>query len=125
MGARASALGGSFTSTTNDVNSIFYNPAALSTLNNSQASVGFFKYLLDINSGYASYTQKYKDLGYFGVGVRYMNFGSFDKYDEQTNNLGTFSPNDIAISLGYANSYNDKLNYGANIKFIYSSIDEF
>jgi len=42
IGARASALGGSFTSSTNDVNTIFYNPAALSTLINRQASVGFF-----------------------------------------------------------------------------------
>ncbi|MBK7157351.1 MAG: hypothetical protein IPH77_02030 [Ignavibacteria bacterium] len=41
IGARASALGGSFTSSTNDVNTIFYNPAALSTLINRQASVGF------------------------------------------------------------------------------------
>lgn len=125
IGARASALGGSFNSTTNDVNSIYYNPAALSTLTNKQASLGFFKYLMDINSGNVAYSQKYKNLGYFGAGIRYVNYGSFDKYDEESNSLGTFSANDLAISLGYANVYKDNFNYGFNLKFIYSNIANY
>ena len=123
--ARSSALAGSFIAAENDVNTIFYNPAGLSTLVNPQASVGFFKYLLDINSGNASYSQKYKDLGYFGVGVRYVNYGSFEKFDEAYTNIGTFSANDFALSIGYANKYIDNLNYGVNLKLIYSSIDEY
>ena len=125
IGARASALGGSFTSSTNDVNTIFYNPAALSTLINRQASVGFFKYLLDINSGNISYGQKFKNSGYIGGGIRFINYGSFEKFDEQSNPLGTFSANEIALSIGYSNVYNSNIHYGVNAKFIYSGIDEF
>ncbi|HMS64181.1 MAG TPA: type IX secretion system protein PorQ [Ignavibacteria bacterium] len=124
-GARPASLGGSFSSNTNDVLSIFYNPAALSTLKKTQASVGFFKYLLDINSGNIAYGQKYKNSGYFGGGIRYINYGSFEKFDEQSNNLGTFSSNEIAVSIGYSNLLNDRLHYGVNTKFIYSGIDEF
>ncbi|MBI5403501.1 MAG: type IX secretion system protein PorQ [Ignavibacteriae bacterium] len=123
--ARSSSMAGSFVSIENDANSIFYNPAGLSTLTEKKASVGFFKYLLDINSGNVAYSQKYKDLGYFGVGIRYINYGSFDKYDEDLVNLGTFGANDIALSLGYANKYKDRFNFGANLKFIYSSYDEY
>jgi len=123
--ARSSAMAGSFVSVGNDVNTIFYNPAGLATLNGKQASVGFFKYLLDINSGNASYSQKYKELGYFGIGVRYVNYGSFDKYDENYQNVGTFGASDIALSLGYANKYKENIKYGANVKFIYSTIDEY
>lgn len=125
IGARASSLGGSFTSNINDVNSVFYNPAALSTLVNRQASVGFFKYLLDINSGNISYGQKFKKAGYIGGGIRFINYGSFEKFDEQSNSLGTFSANEIAISLGYSNIYSRNFHYGVNAKFIYSGIDEF
>ena len=125
IGARASALGGSFNSNTGDVNSVFYNPAALSTLSDKQASAGFFKYLLDINSGHLSFSQRYKDMGYFGGGIRYINYGSFEKFDEQSNNLGTFSANEIAVSLGYSNLYKNDFHYGINVKFIYSGIDEF
>ncbi len=125
ISARASALGGSYNSATNDVNSIFYNPAALSTLTNRQASVGFSKYLLDINSGNIAFSQRYKNAGYFGAGIRYINYGSFDKIDEQSNNLGTFTPGDIALSIGYSNLYKNNFHYGVNLKFIYSKIDVY
>ena len=123
--ARSSAMAGSFVSVDNDVNAIFYNPAGLATLKGKQASVGFFKYLLDINSGNVSYSQKYKELGYFGAGIRYVNYGTFDKYDESYQNLGSFGASDLALSLGYANVYKENFKYGANAKFIYSNIDEY
>ena len=123
--ARSSAMGGSTVSMVNDINAFYYNPASLGTILNTQGSVGFYKYLLDINSGNAAYTQKYKDLGYFGVGIRYFNYGSFDKYDEESNNIGTFNANDLAITLGYANNYQGNLSYGASLKFIYSNIDVY
>jgi len=125
--ARSSSMAGSFVSMENDANMIFYNPGGLATLTDKKASIGFFKYLLDINAGNIAYSQKYKDIGYFGVGVRYINYGSFDKYsDESTPEyLGTFGANEIAISLGYANKYKERFNYGANIKFIQSKLDEY
>ena len=123
--ARSSSMAGSFVSMENDANIIFYNPAGLSTITNNKASVGFFKYLLDINSGNVAYTQKYKDYGYFGIGIRYINYGTFDKYDEDLNEQGTFGANDIAISLGYANKYKERFNFGANLKYIYSKYDEY
>ncbi len=125
VSARAAALGGSFISGANDVNTIFYNPAALSTLTEKQAAIGFFKYLLDINSGNIAYSQKIKDAGYLGAGIRYMNYGSFEGYDEQSVNSGTFGANELALSLGYSNMYKNNFHYGVNLKFIYSNIDVY
>ncbi|HQY20839.1 MAG TPA: type IX secretion system protein PorQ [Ignavibacteria bacterium] len=125
VGARASALGGSFVTNTNDVNGLFYNPASLSTITTSQASIGFYKYLLDINSGNLAYGQKFKDEGYFGGTVKYFNYGSFTKKDASANDLGTFNANDLAVTLGYSNAFQENFYYGANLKFIYSQIDEF
>ena len=125
VGARASSLGGSFVTNTGDVNALFYNPAALSTIQNTQAYVGFYKYLLDINSGNISYGQRYKDIGYIGASVKYFNYGSFEKFDEQSNSLGTFSANDLAVSVSYSNNFRPNFYYGANLKYIYSQIDDF
>jgi long-subunit fatty acid transport protein len=88
-----------YTAMENDVNVIFYNPAGIATIKDRQASVGFYKYLLDINSGNAAYVQKYKDIGYIGAGIQYINYGSFDKYDVNSNNLGTHSEPAILRSL--------------------------
>ena len=123
VSARASSLAGSFTAVENDVNAIYYNPAALTSFTRSKASVGFYKYLLDINSGNIAFTSKYKNLGYIGIGLRYVNYGSFDKYDINSVNQGTFGGSDLALSLGYANDLNTHFSYGGSLKLIYSSYD--
>lgn len=123
--ARSSSLAGTFHSFTDDPNVIFFNPAGLSTLSKNKASASFGKYLLDINFGSASYSQKYKDIGWFGLGINYFNYGTFDYADASGVTSGTFSANDIVISLGYSNYIYDVVNYGVNIKYIYSSIAEY
>jgi hypothetical protein len=123
--ARASALAGAFETYTDDPNVIFYNPAGLSTINKKEVSAGFGKYLLDINFGSASFAYKYQDIGWFGVGVKYFNYGSFDYADENGNTFGTFHANDVMFSVGYSNLIYDRVNYGLNVKFIYSQIAQY
>lgn len=122
VGARAGALAGSYVTVMNDVSSLFYNPAALSTLEKPSGSLGYFKHLLDINSGYVAYSQPYDDLGYFGIGVLYVNYGTFDETDDLGNRIGQFSASDLAIQIGYSNPIEENLYWGANVKFIHSSI---
>jgi hypothetical protein len=54
-----------------------------------------------------------------------MNYGSFTRTDELGNQLGTFSSNELAVSLGYSNMLEEHFSYGVNAKFIYSGIAEF
>lgn len=124
VSARSAAMAGSFVSMQNDVNSIFYNPAGLATVTQTQASFGYFKHLLDINAGYVSYTQELSGLGMIGVGVNYINYGSFDETDAIANKLGTFGAGDLAVSAAFAGQLEDNLAYGVSAKFIYSSIAE-
>jgi hypothetical protein len=123
VSSRAAAMAGSFGAVLNDPNSIFYNPAALGSIETPKGSIGFFKHLLDINVGYVSYSQPLgEDVGWFGTGAIYSNYGSFDETDELGNVLGTFSASDFAFVAGYANELERNFYYGVNVKFIYSSI---
>jgi len=121
-GARSAALAGSFVSVTGDPNSIFYNPAALSTLTQSTGSISFQKHLIDINSGALSYAQELDEIGHVSAGLMYYNYGSFDETDNSGNALGTFSANDIALSVGYSNLFEENLHWGVATKLIYSQI---
>ena len=125
VGARAAALGGGFVTMTDDPNAIFYNPAGLGTLSGKRASFGFFKYLLDINSGYASYGTEIPNLGFVGIGAVYINYGEFDRTGEEGQNLGTFGAGEFAFSAGYGGALRPEINYGVNAKFIYSSIADY
>ena len=122
VGARAAALAGSFVSITDDPTALFYNPAALATMDARRGSAGFFKHLLDINSGHLVYTREFEGLGHFGAGVLYTNYGSFTETDENGNERGNFSAGDVALALGYGNTIRENLYWGGTLKFIYSSI---
>jgi hypothetical protein len=122
VSARAAALAGSFVTVVNDPNVLFYNPASIGTLEQPSGSVGFFKHLLDFNSGYVSYGQEFQGIGHFAAGVLYTNYGSFTETDDQDNTLGKFSAGDIAASVGYSNTLDANLFYGVALKFIHSSI---
>ncbi len=122
VGARAAGLAGSFISITNDPTAFFYNPASLATMDARRGSAGFYKHLLDINSGYLSYTRQFEDVGFFGAGVVYTNYGSFTETDESGNERGTFGAGDMAFAVGYGNQIQENLFWGGSVKFVYSSI---
>ncbi|MBE0645145.1 MAG: type IX secretion system protein PorQ [Bacteroidetes bacterium] len=125
MNARAAALGNTYLTARNDVTTLFTNPGALSTLEGPSASVGFLKHLLDVNAGYAVYGQKWDDLGWFSAGIVFLDYGSFEETDKFGDRTGKeFGASDLALSLGYGNAAGN-LHYGAALKIIHSSIEEF
>jgi hypothetical protein len=123
--ARTAALAGSAVTITDDPNMVFYNPASLATIDGIRGSVGFFKHLLDINAGGASYSTEVEDIGRFGVGLLYTNYGSFTETDAVGNALGTFGANDLALSIGYATMLEEQVYVGGAVKFIYSGIASY
>ncbi len=122
MSARPAALAGSFFAISDDPTTLFYNPAALGTLTAPRLSAGFFKNLLDVNAGSIVYGQSFDDIGTFGAGVIYQNYGSFTETDDVGNAIGSFNASDLAFVVGYANTLENNLYYGVGLKFIYSSL---
>ncbi|MFA6540698.1 MAG: type IX secretion system protein PorQ [Bacteroidota bacterium] len=119
---RASAMAGSFVSMTGDPVGVFYNPATIGTSGAPAASFGYTNHLLDINGGYASYSSDVEDVGVVGIGVNYINYGTFDRTDELANNLGTFGAGDFALSVTVARNFEENVYYGITGKVIYSGI---
>ncbi|MBI2428267.1 MAG: type IX secretion system protein PorQ [Ignavibacteriales bacterium] len=122
VSARASAMAGSFVSMNGDPTGVFYNPASIGTALSPQAVFGYTNHLLDINAGFAVYSQELPDIGVFGLGVNYINYGTFDETDVLANKLGTFGAGDMALSLSLARLYDENIYYGVTAKLIYSSI---
>jgi hypothetical protein len=124
-GARTASLGGNVVTMTNDATTIFYNPAGIGTITGRSVSVGFFKHVLDINSGYVGFATAIDGLGMVGAGAVYTNYGEFKKTGEEGQDLGTFGAGELALSVGYGGSLPSGLFYGASAKFIYSTIGEY
>jgi hypothetical protein len=122
MSPRAASLGGSFVSDNDDPDVIFYNPAGMEFLNNSEASFSFVKYLLDINMASFSYSTKLGDIGRVGAAIRYANYGTFTGADENGNLTGDYTAGEGALLLGYSNLLDVNFSYGVSVELIYSTI---
>ena len=119
MSARAAALGGSYVTNNDDVDVIFFNPAGLGFLEKDPISFSFVKHLMDINLFSLTYSTSFENIGRFGAGVQYINYGSFDETDVNGNITGEFNAGELAFLLSYTNKFMDNFYYGANAKFIY------
>jgi hypothetical protein len=122
---RAAAVAGSFVANSDDPNVVFYNPAGINTLTGTPISVSYVNHLMDINSASVVVSKEYESLGRFSAAVQYVNYGDFVKSDIYGKNLGEFGANDLALMIGYGNELDNNFFYGANVKFIYSGIEDY
>ena len=125
---RQAALGGKvLTNVDYDVTQAIFNPATINVEMDNQLAVNYTSYLGGIGYGTASYAYTIdRRTQTFHAGITYINYGSFDGYDEVGNSTGTFTGNEAALSFGYATQigYSD-FYFGANAKLITSKLEQY
>lgn len=125
VSTRAAALGGSAISVIEpEVGLVDQNPALLCPEMAWQVGLSYINYVSDINLGYAAYAGKFIDGAWSGA-IRYVDYGSFARYDENGAPAGAFSAKDIAFSASVGYPVNDRLNIGATIRGIYTHYEVY
>lgn len=125
---RQAALGGKpITIYDEDVNQVNFNPAAINVEMDNHLSLNYGNYYGEVSYGTASYAYTYdRHLQTFQAGVNYVNYGSFDGYDENGQATTTFTGSEIALSLGYGyNIPSTDIHIGASAKLISSSLETY
>jgi long-subunit fatty acid transport protein len=125
VSARAAALNGSFVSMKDDPNVLFYNPAALGTLSRPKISASYLDHLMDVSVGSLSYAQHINGIGNIGGGITYINYGTFNRTNEDLEVIGSFDAKELAFLAGIATQYDENILVGMNVKYIYSSIADY
>lgn len=125
---RQAALGGkTVTIYDEDVNQGVFNPATINPDMHNHLAVNYGNYYGEVTYGTAAYAYTYdRHLQTFHAGVNYVNYGSFDGYDENGQSTASFTGSEIALSMGYA--YNipyTSLHIGANAKLISSNLESY
>jgi len=124
VSAHAAALGGTSVSVVEPEGALAdQNPALLCPEMCGQLNLSYMHYVSDINLGYASYVGAFREEGAWQMGVRYVNYGDFNGYDESGVSTGTFGAKDVAIQGGLGYPINEKWRIGANARAIYSKYE--
>ncbi|WP_019039162.1 type IX secretion system protein PorQ [Psychroflexus tropicus] len=125
---KISALGGkNVTSYSFDPANAMANPALINFEMHNQMSANYMNYFADVNYGTASYAY---DVGrrtqIIQAGVTYVDYGSFDGFDESGNSTSEFGGQEAALSFGYARRIGRTDFYaGANLKLVSSKLEQY
>lgn len=124
VSAHASALGGTVVSIVEPESSLADNNASLLCPEMSgQLAASYMNWLSDIHLANVSYTCSFLEEGAWQTGIRYVDYGDFDGYDEWGNAMGSFGAKDMAFhaALGYPLSARWRI--GGALRAIYSKYE--
>ena len=123
-GAAGSALGDAYVSLSNDVSSIYWNPAGLAQLSRSEAMFVTQPWIVGMNTTFGAVGIVIPSFGTIGASIILMDYGEMDvttmAYEEGTGEK--FSARDMALDISYARSLTEWFAFGASGKYVSSTI---
>lgn len=120
--ARLLALGSNNVSEAGtDVQYAFVNPALISDSLAGTASVGYMFYIADIGQATAAYAHTFPRAGTLHFGLRHVNYGSLEGYDDTGMPIGTFRSSDTELLMGKT-FHSGNFHLAVNAKAVFSNL---
>jgi len=108
-----------------DLMLIDQNPGLLGPEIESAVGLSYMRYFGSSNFMAARFAHSAGERGAWGIGVRYLDYGSIDGYQPDGTPTGSFKPQDISVEGTYSHDFTDRLRGGINVKMIYSNYSEY
>jgi len=123
-GSRGAAMGDAVVATTDDIESVYWNPAGLALMRKSAAAFSMQPWFVDINTNFAAAALVFPRYGTFAFSFYQMDYGkeAVTTLDMQEGTGEHYSANDFAFSLSYARRLAQWFAFGASGKFVTSNI---
>jgi hypothetical protein len=126
MGVRNVAMAGADIASVRDNEAMYWNPAGLATYTGTGASFSYLDYFADMTISYFTVARNMGQIGVLGVSLQAMNIGDIVvttiENPEGTGEI--IKPNYLTLGLTYSRAFTDRVNFGANIKFVSERIAE-
>tara|TARA_B100000965_G_scaffold395100_1_gene408155 strand:+ start:2802 stop:3989 length:1188 start_codon:yes stop_codon:yes gene_type:complete len=125
--SRAGGMGDVGVATTPDANSLHWNPAKYSFIDQEVGfAVSYVPWLRelvpDINLSYISGYKKLNKNDVLAMELRYFTLGDITFTDVIGNNLGQYKPNEFAIGSSYSRKLSDQFSLAISGRYIYSNL---
>jgi hypothetical protein len=120
VGARALGMGGAFVGTADDATAIYWNPAGLARVAQSEVLFSHAAWLADINFNWGGVVLPVGEFGTIGVAATSLTMDEMERTtEEQPEGTGqTFSAGSFALSVSYAKTLTDWFSIGGSIRYV-------
>lgn len=125
--ARAIGMGEAYTAVTDDISSVYWNPAGLSLKSQDQILFSHTEWLANIRYEYIA-ASKVTDFGSFAFKGALLHMNWMDVWEEDNLLEPTgekFTNSDLALGLTYSNAFTDKFSFGFSANYLRESLDEY
>ena len=124
VGSDGNAMGEAFVAVSDDISSIYWNPAGLANIDKPSALFMIHPWLVDMNMLFTGGAFVVPGIGNFGFGITQMNYGEMDvttlEYQEGTGEK--FTASDLAASFTFSRKIVPWFSFGSSLKYIRSNI---
>jgi hypothetical protein len=127
VNVRAVGMGEAYTAVSDDLGSLYYNPAGLAQIDTIETQFMYNRWFQDINSQYLAGAIPYrvrtkagsmKNIGTFALGITRLGMDDIQGYDNMGGMTQKLQASDMAVSLGYGTRLTDNLMAGLNAKYL-------
>jgi len=119
-GSAGVAMGEAYVTMASDVSAMYWNPAGLAFMKQSEAQFTIQPWVVDINSSFVGTALVVPGVGTLGAGLIYMDYGDMDvtTVDFQEGTGEVFSSSSYAFNLSFARKLTNWFAFGASGKFV-------
>lgn len=123
-GSAGSAMGDAYVSVAKDISSIYWNPAGLSYMKQSEVQFMYQPWLVETNTAFVGAGLVLPSLGTFAIGIFQASYGEMEvnTLNMQNGTGEIFGANDYAVSLSFARRLAQWFAFGASAKYVSSQI---
>jgi len=121
-GARPTAMGDAYVAVSEDVNSVYFNPAGIANISRSEMSVMHTQWIGNSNYDFGAFCYP-TDHGAFAFSAATLKVNDIDRRGSDEVKTGSFEATDAAYGLSYARNLSPLLSLGFTGRFIQQKID--
>ena len=124
FGSAGSSMGDAYVSIANDLSSIYWNPAGLAFMRQSEAQFTYQPWLVDINTAFAGVGIVLPRIGTLAISILQVGYGEMDvtTLEMQEGTGEKFTANDYAVSLSFSRKLAQWFSFGGSAKYVSSQI---
>lgn len=126
VGARGTALGGAILADVQGIEAVYWNPAGLAYLENTEAVFSHQPYLAEINVNFVGVAHTIEGLGTIGAAAKIVSIGDMEEttLDQPDGTGRVYGPSLSVISMSFSRILTNRVSFGITGKFIYERIFE-
>ncbi len=122
-GARAMGMGRAYTGVSDDIDSVFWNPAGLATFRSSQIGFQYSPLPLGGAYQYLAYAQPVHAYGSIGLGILNLTSGDIPRVDANNIENGSYDNRETAYTASYAHRFKNVFALGGTMKVAEKILD--